>query len=195
MHYNNPHLYGESFGNIGEIYKSPYRIQKGRALRYYYAQGQGLGSVFRGVLHFLTPLIKSGSKAVGKELLRSGTELLENMDTQTPMKDLLKRQSNKALSNLRMSALDKIKSFQSGQGLRAIKRKDIDFDQFITSMNPRSNKGKFALKIKPRKIEKRRESIASTSSEKRVKTGKKPKSKKKTKSKKVANKKAFDIFS
>lgn len=70
----NSYYRGGSIKDIS-LYRSPYRVQSGRNV-YYYSTGNGLGSVLKGVWNFLTPLIKSGSKAIGSELLQGSAEIL-----------------------------------------------------------------------------------------------------------------------
>jgi hypothetical protein len=47
---------------MGPLYRESFRVK----------WGNGIGSFFRGVSHFVTPLPYSGTKAVGKEALETG---------------------------------------------------------------------------------------------------------------------------
>jgi hypothetical protein len=55
-------------GNIGPLYKASFRVQR----------GSGLGSFFRRLFRFVKPLY-SGAKAVGREALSTGCNILTDM--------------------------------------------------------------------------------------------------------------------
>jgi hypothetical protein len=53
-------------GGIGSVYKASFRV----------LMGHGIGSFFRGLFRFVKPLLYSGVKAVGKEALKTGSNIL-----------------------------------------------------------------------------------------------------------------------
>jgi hypothetical protein len=119
-------MYGNGLKDIGRTYKAPRIYQKGyghHAVVPYYMEGNGIGmSFFRNIISFLTPLIKSGSKAVAKEVFRSGNEILENYTGSPDSPDLstlIKEQKKKSISNLVDKAKNKVEKLRGA----AIKRK------------------------------------------------------------------------
>jgi len=97
-------------GDIGPVYRASFRMQR----------GNGIGSFFRGLFRFVKPLLFSGAKAVGKEALRTGsnilTDILEKQPEQ-PMGTIFKTRFGEAKGNLEQ----KIKKM-TGSGL-GLKRK------------------------------------------------------------------------
>ena len=59
-----------------QAYQNYYLNQVGHNLPYFsgarYQQGYGLGNIFNSIAKTVLPLVKSGSKAIGKQVLRSG---------------------------------------------------------------------------------------------------------------------------
>lgn len=85
---------------MSEIWKyyisPPEYLQRGRGFvsgaPVYYATGKGLSNIFRGIYSFLAPLLKSGGRAVGKELLKGGAEVLEGLSKgEAPIKSIIKQ--------------------------------------------------------------------------------------------------------
>lgn len=107
---------GGTPGNFGNIYRREYKIQRGR----------GLGEVFTQLLRLIGPSILSGSKTIGKEILRSGGELIERFG-EKPVKELLKEQGRKSIQVLGDKAENKLKRLNmDGSGFhikRMTKRK------------------------------------------------------------------------
>ena len=56
-------------GEIGPVYRASFRMQR----------GNGMGSFFRGLFRFVTPLLFSGAKAVGKEFLKTGSHIITDI--------------------------------------------------------------------------------------------------------------------
>jgi hypothetical protein len=61
-------------GNIGPLYKASFRVQR----------GNGVGSFFRGLFRFVKPLLFSGAKAVGREALCTGSNILTDILNKDP---------------------------------------------------------------------------------------------------------------
>lgn len=113
--------YGGGPRDIGKSYISPRQIQFGRN---YYGRGKGFGDDFRGVMSFLSPLLKSGSRAIGGELLKGGAEILGDIasgNNKQSLGRLIKEQGAKRARNLAIKAHDKLEKLQSGEGFRSIK--------------------------------------------------------------------------
>lgn len=107
---------GRGISDIGTIYRSNYHLQRGK----------GLSDVFAGLYKFISPFILRGTKALGKEALRTGSEVLSNIGTH-PIKNLLSEQRDKSLKNLTAKAGVGLKrmgaEIASGSGFRTKKAK------------------------------------------------------------------------
>lgn len=90
---------GRGLADIGKVYRAP---------RMHFQRGRGFSDVFSGILKFITPYLISGSKAIGKEALRSGAEILSNVGSQ-PFGSLLKQHGKQSLINLSSKAGEKLK--------------------------------------------------------------------------------------
>lgn len=104
---------GGSLADIGRVYRAPHNhLQRGR----------GFGTILSGIMRFISPYLLSGSKAIGKEALRSGSEILSNIGTM-PIGELLKQQGKKSVKNLAEKSSNKLKTFSEGiSGGRVRKR-------------------------------------------------------------------------
>lgn len=97
-------------GEIGPVYRASFRMQR----------GNGIGSFFRGLFRFVKPLLYSGAKAVGKEALKTGSNIITdilNKEPEQPVGDIFKTRFSEARGNLE----GKIKKM-TGSGL-GLKRK------------------------------------------------------------------------
>jgi len=61
---------------VGPVYRASFRVQR----------GNGIGSFFRRLFRFVKPLLYLGAKAVAKEALKTGSNIIIDM--------LIKRQNN-----------------------------------------------------------------------------------------------------
>jgi len=70
-------------GKVGPVYRASFRVER----------GNGIGSFFRGLFRFVKPLLYSGAKAVGKEALKTGSNIITNMlnkEPEQPVGDIFK---------------------------------------------------------------------------------------------------------
>jgi hypothetical protein len=91
---------------IGPLYKASFRVQR----------GHGIGSFFRGLFRFVKTLLYSGTKAVGREALKSGSNIITDLLEREPdskVGDILRTRFGEAKDNLEQ----KIKNM-TGSGLR-----------------------------------------------------------------------------
>jgi len=66
-------------------------------------RGNGLGSFFRGLFPFVKPLLYSGAKAVGKEALETGSNIITdilNKQPEQPVGNIFKNRFEEAKDNL-----------------------------------------------------------------------------------------------
>ena len=101
---------GGGGGEIGPVYRASFRMQR----------GNGIGSFFRELFRFVKPLLYSGAKAVGKETLKTGSHIMNdilNKEPEQPVGDIFRTRFSEAKGNLQQ----KIKKM-TGSGL-SLKRK------------------------------------------------------------------------
>jgi hypothetical protein len=67
-----------SGGSIVPEYRASFRVQR----------GHGIGSLLKGLFHFVKPLLFSGPKAVGKEALKTGDNNLSDIVQRKPDQQL-----------------------------------------------------------------------------------------------------------
>ena len=68
---------------IGPVYRASFRVQR----------GNGIGSFFSGLFHFVKPLLYSGTKAVEKEALKTSSNIITdilNKEPEQPMGNIFK---------------------------------------------------------------------------------------------------------
>lgn len=118
---------GKSLADI-RILRQPYRIQKGSNFNAHYTSGRGLGNVFKGLLRFLTPILKSSGKAIAREAFSGGIDVIDELDQNRDQnfEEILKNRMKKGGANLKEKAVKKLKenlNMQSGTGLKRRRRK------------------------------------------------------------------------
>lgn len=112
-------MYGSGQRDFGRYFVSPSYTQQGRSVYTYYGRGRGISDIFRGVYNFLVPLISSGSKAVGKELVKGGIDVLGGLTRGDKSLGELVRDAGKGgIRNLAKMAENKIDGLHAGSGLR-----------------------------------------------------------------------------
>ena len=75
------------------MYRASFRLQR----------GNGIGNFFRGLFRFVTPLLYSGAKAVGKEALKTGSHIISdslNKEPEQPVGYIFKNRVGEAKNNL-----------------------------------------------------------------------------------------------
>ena len=106
---------------IGLVYRASFRVQR----------RNGIGSFFRDLFRFVKPLLYSGAKAVGKETLKTGSNIITdilNKEPEQPVGNIFKNRFEEAKGNLQ----EKIKN-KTGSGL-GLKRK-CKFERFSLRVN------------------------------------------------------------
>lgn len=155
-------------------------------------RGHGIGSWFSGIFRSALPLLAKGARAVGKEALRAGVNILDDVtESNVGFKEAFHNRVNESGRNLKRKATDKINKLMEGSGYinPATKRRL----QFLSgkrnnrSKKPRRNRGKLVKRLKSRS-KKKKKKPKQQNKKRKPKTAKKRtrKSKKKTK--------ANDIF-
>lgn len=87
-----------------------------------YQRGSGIGSIFRSLWRGLAPILKSGAKAVGKQALRSGAQLIGDVARGESFLPALEARGREAVGDLAdkaAAAAANIKA-QAGSGAMGI---------------------------------------------------------------------------
>lgn len=88
-----------------------------------YQRGSGIGAIFGKLFRFALPLVKKGLKAVGREALRAGTRIFEDVDNNVPVRESFRNRFTESRTNLRRAATDKISTMMHGSGYKSLPRK------------------------------------------------------------------------
>lgn len=81
-------------------------------------RGHGIGSFLGGLFRRALPFLKSGARAVGKEALRAGVNVMGDMNRDIPLKQALKNRAMESGVNLRRSAASEIEALMKGSGYK-----------------------------------------------------------------------------
>lgn len=95
-------------------FENYYTHQTGNGLNYYqgasFQKGYGFGGLFRSLFRAAVPLLKSGAKAVGKQLFHSGVNMLNDVSRGDDIKVAAKRRLKEAGQQLTDKAATKMKT-------------------------------------------------------------------------------------
>lgn len=83
-----------------------------------YQRGHGIGSFLGGLFRSVTPLLKSGVKALGKEALRSGLGFVGDIVHSVSPKEAVRNRVKEMTGNLKRRADNKIESIMEGSGYK-----------------------------------------------------------------------------
>lgn len=93
------------------------RVYSGAPLQ----RGNGIGSFLGGLFRRVIPILKSGARVLGKEALRTGVSVMEDMDANTPFKEALKKRVIESGHNLKRKATEKLGNLMKGSGYKALR--------------------------------------------------------------------------
>lgn len=150
-----------------------------------YQRGHGgIGSFLAGALRRVLPLLSRGAKAVGKEALSAGMNIVSDLANRTPLKESFRNRVRESGENLKRKAEEKIDRLMEGSGYK-FKRSIGELqslDSFASSSSGRKRKSKKkkkkqgrrkrgAIKGKGKKtvIKKRKRSVVSKKKKKKTK--------------------------
>lgn len=83
-----------------------------------YQRGHGIGSFLSGLFRGVLPILKRGSIAVGKEILNSGANFINDLENNVDAKVALKKRTKEGYSNLKEKMKEKM---MSGDGYKTRK--------------------------------------------------------------------------
>lgn len=103
--------------SVNDVYTEYYLRQAGSGFGGVYTsglyqKGHGIGSFLGGLFRCVFPLLKSGSSAVGSELLKSGVNIISDISRNEPVEATIKKRGKESINNL--SKLMGEKMFGSG---------------------------------------------------------------------------------
>lgn len=82
-----------------------------------YQRGHGIGSFLGGLFRSVLPLLTRGAKAIGKEALRGGLHIIEDVSgNNIPFRDSLRRRAAESGRNLQRKTNEKIDLLMNGSG-------------------------------------------------------------------------------
>lgn len=84
-----------------------------------YQRGHGIGSFLGGLFRRVLPFLSKGARAVGKEALRAGINVIEDVENNTPWKEAIKTRLKESRRNLKRKATEKISNLMRGSGYKA----------------------------------------------------------------------------
>ena len=156
-----------------------------------FQRGHGIGSIFSGLFRLAKPLFMRGAKAVGKQALRTGGHILDDLANGADFKDAFSKRLGEGGSELVKTAKRKLDEFQSGNGYKAKRRRIGTSCKRRVKRTTSKKKAKKQQKVKGRKL-KRGKFTAKFGT---APTSRKPRKTKRTTKKKVNSKLAYnDIF-
>ena len=146
-----------------------------------YQRGHGIGSFLGGLFRKILPYLSRGARVVGKEALRAGLNVIEDVENNTPMKEALKTRLKESGGNLKRKAEEKINNLMTGSGYKVSAK--IPALQFpLGSLDTRLVK---TARRKPRPSNKRKSSKSRVRGRKSKKSTRKKKRKIRTAGRKI----------
>lgn len=119
-----------------------------------YQRGHGIGSFLGGLFRQALPLLKSGARTVGKELLQCGINVLDDLgsDNKT-LKESVDQRTGDVVRNLKNKAKDEIVGILKGKGYKGKRRRKTSQSKSIsrrrkTKKTKRQRKPRASLKGK-----------------------------------------------
>lgn len=115
----------------------------------------GIGSFLAGLFRRVLPLLSRGAKAVGKEALRTGMNIVSDVTTQnTPIKEAFRNRVKESGENLKRKAEEKLDKLMEGSGYK--KRRYLALAHSIGTVNGVKKKRKRNTTAKKKKKSKGR---------------------------------------
>lgn len=90
-----------------------------------YQRGHGIGSFLGGLFRRVLPYLTRGLGAVGKEALRAGVNIIEDVENKMPLKVAAKHRFEQSRDNLKRKAREKISSLMKGTGYKSDEKMHI----------------------------------------------------------------------
>lgn len=135
--------------SINDVYTEYYLTQAGSGFGGVYTsglyqKGHGIGSFLGGLFRCVFALLKSGSSALGSELLKSGVNIISDIGKNETVESTIKKRGKETINNLSKLVIDKM--FGSGYKPEATRKRSHS-----AVYSGRENTSKKANK-KPKKV-------------------------------------------
>lgn len=157
-------------------------------------RGHGIGSFLGGLFRRALPFLAKGARAVGREALRAGINVLDDVtENNMSFKDSLNSRLAESGLKLKRKANEKISELMEGSGYKGLALKRASQLQYVGRARKSSNKKKRRKQSKKKKKNKKTKAV------KRLKAGRKKKKSTKSavnkkKRRKSSKNKVLDIF-
>ena len=104
-------------------------------------RGHGLGSFFTGLFRRALPFLAKGARAVGKEALRAGVNILDDVaKNNRSFKEAFKNRINESGQNLKRRAVEKLDKIMEGSGYKGLPRKTLRQSRSVRGLRRISSK-------------------------------------------------------
>lgn len=114
-----------------------------------YQRGRGVGGIFGSFWKYLQPLLMKGANFVKDELIDTGADVLRNLNTEKPIKEILRDRSVQMVDRLRNNTVDKINTMVgSGGEHRRNRKRKIAFKKSINKKAKHKNSQTQALAVR-----------------------------------------------
>lgn len=134
----------------------------------------GIGSFLAGLFRKVLPLLSRGAKAVGKEALRTGMNIVSDVTNQnTPLKESFRNRVKESGENLKRKAEEKLDRMMEGSGYKR--------SRYLALAHSAAGSGSVKKRKKRKTIGKRKKCIKGGGRKKSKKSSLKSKKKKKIK--------------
>lgn len=121
-------------------------------------RGHGVGTFLKGLFRASLPLLKRGARAVGRELMHSGINFLDDLEHEMPAKLAFQQRLSQAQNNLKRKAMDTIfrgKGYKTKRRKRAIQSKRVvRKHRSLKKLKGGGKRKKSSKKVKSRKTKK-----------------------------------------
>ena len=121
-------------------------------------RGHGLGSFFTGLFRRALPFLTKGARAVGKEALPAGVNILDDVAESNKSFKAFKNRINESGQNLKRKAVEKIDNIMEGSGYKGLPRKTLRQSRSVRGLRRISSKRrkKRSKTIKRKRVRKRK---------------------------------------
>lgn len=133
-----------------------------------YQRGRGVGAWLGGLARMIIPYIRSGAKVVGKEAIRTGLNVLDDVtNNNANFKEALKSRAMESGKVLKRKATKKIVDMMKGSGIksrnskrrRQSKKRSVTARNSISVRKKKNNRNKKKKSTKRKKAGKRKKTL------------------------------------
>lgn len=114
-----------------------------------YQRGRGLGGIFTSFWKYLQPLLKKGANFLKDELIDTGADVLRNLNTERPIKEILRDRSVQVVDKLRDNAVNKINTMTGGR--RCKRKQEIALRKSINKKTKREKSQMKTLAVRDKR--------------------------------------------